>query len=479
MAFLRPKVNHLMITIITLAILFVLLVSFRVQTKTFLYHRKKEGFVVSLRVWEQLGCATSNVMNLQCWAGTLPMKMNVVEPFIRESGDKGDQVFYFDLADDYLSINTKLPERFRDLFDIEHWNMYSIKHRYAQLISVRRFLAMAPRHLIYVAMMYGGPLKCPMGAQIPPETLENFKKHGFESIREVCVDVLHNGRLRTLQEFNELIFGDLLEYGPFTVVFDEWRGTRNESEREGKLKIVNLENDWYRVLIKDTLCAYNYFNKPFYTVSTLLEEKGHVEYETRQSLFERSGLELIPNQQVLNKVDMFRKRYLRNEPYLAVIARMEKYRISDEKDDKMHIKCLEKLANYKRFVYSKYRLNKTFFTYDIGEYGSFSWIQSQQAKVMNISKDIMRVVGTTPLEVQTAMNGIQNVTGSSGRVTVAWTQGVVGAEARCIISIGGGSFHRRVLDLHRALYGENGCFVFLDPYCREIDGIGFPPHRIP
>ena len=256
----RPKFNHVKI-IISLATLFVVLVLFQVherskQTYHILSHYKhsgKEGFVVSLRVWEQLGCATSNVMNLQCWAGTLPIKMNVVEPFIRESRDKGDQVFYFDLADGYLSMNTKLPECFRDLFDIEHWNMYSMKHRFAQLVSVRKFLAMAPRHLIYVAMMYGGPLKCPMGAQIPPETLENFKKHGFESIREVCVDVLHNGRLRTLQEFNKLIFGDLLEYGPFTVVFDEWRGTRNESEREGKLKIVNLENDWFRVLIKDTL----------------------------------------------------------------------------------------------------------------------------------------------------------------------------------------------------------------------------------
>ena len=91
-------------------------------------------------MYEQMGNAASNLMNLQCWAGSL--KMNVVEPSIRETAVIGDGVFHF--SQDYSS------ERFRDLFDIEHWNSYAQERKYSHLISMEEFLDKASRNIINV-----------------------------------------------------------------------------------------------------------------------------------------------------------------------------------------------------------------------------------------------------------------------------------------------------------------------------------------
>ena len=206
------------------------------------------------------------MMNLQCWAGSL--NMQIVEPSIRANRSGGDGAFY--VTQDY-----KTAKQFRYLFDFDHWNRYSNSRGYVPLISMENFLQNASRDVIHVELMYSSSDKCPQNVFNLVEnnivTSQVFKhssaatwsfliSHGFRIVKKVCIDLLQDERLRTQNEFNQLIFGDLFGNGNYTVIFDEWRALRNESEREGKLNIVKPGLNHYRILVKDSRCTYESLN---------------------------------------------------------------------------------------------------------------------------------------------------------------------------------------------------------------------------
>ena len=426
------------------------------------------GFVLSLLFYEQIGNGASNIMNLQCWAGSL--QMTVVEPFIRESRDSGDQVFFFDLLD-----SSKSPPRYRDLFDIHQWNRYSIKHGFAPLASIEDFLTKASRGIILVTIIYSGSSKCPKEREVSQDTLIRFEYHNFIVVRKVCINLLHEGRLRTRQEFNELIFGELLGKSNVTVVFDEWRGIRNESEREGKIEWVDVKSEWHRILIKDSPCWYDSLAlQPYYVTWAFLENKNteHTEQLVDTAVLKESKLGLIPSKQVLANVDAFRGKHFENNPYLAIKARMEKYEITDQS---LHAKCVKKIASFKKYALDEYKLTQTFFASDVGKYGSnsWSWPQGNPGLSEELYRDIINVLGTSSDQEDAISREFETVTHSTGRVSIAWTQGTIVAEARCIIFLGGGAFHALILNLHSALYRGNECFVYLDEHCNEHAKLGF------
>ena len=426
------------------------------------------GFVLSLLFYEQIGNGASNVMNLQCWAG--PLQMAVVEPFVRETRESGDQVFFLDLFD-----SSNSPPRYRDLFDIHQWNQYSKKHGFAPLASMEDFLTKASRAIILVTIIYSGSSQCPKQREVSQDTLIHFEHHGFKVVNKVCINLLHEGRLRTRREFNELVFGDSLGKSNFTVVFDEWRGIRNESEREGKIEWVDVNSEWHRILIKDSPCCYDSLAlQPYHVTWAYLEEKNieHTKQPVDTAVLKGSKLGLIPSKQVLANVDAFRDRHFENKPYLAVKARMEKYEITDKT---LHAKCVKKIASFKQYALDEYKLTQTFFASDVGKYGSnsWSWPQGNPGLSEELYRDIINVLGTSSDQEDAISREFEAVTHSTGRVSIAWTQGTTVAEARCIIFLGGGAFHGLILNLHSALYRGNECFVYLDEHCNEHAKLGF------
>ena len=240
------------------------------ETTSKVVTNNRAGAVLSFYVYEQMGRGATNVMNLQCWAGSL--NMQVVEPSIRASRSGGDGVFYF--TQDY-----KTAKQFRYLFDFDHWNRYSNSRGYAPLISMETFLQNASRDVIYIELMYSSSVKCPQNVfnlvdnifnsqlfkHSSAATLSFLISHGFRFVRKVCIDLLQDERLRTQKEFNRLIFGDLFGNGNYTIIFDEWRALRNESVRSGKLNNVKPRLNHYRILVKDSCCTYESLNlQPYY-----------------------------------------------------------------------------------------------------------------------------------------------------------------------------------------------------------------------
>ena len=468
-----------------MACLFLLIAFSRFTGSTEFVPDSRYGSVFGLLVYEQMGAAATDVMNLQCWAGSL--KMKVVEPSIREKAILGDQVFHFS--------SDPSREQFRELIDIDHWNSYAQKKNYAPLVSLEEFIDKASRNIIYVEMMYSGYLKCPQGpfhyvSNIFASPLEfGFRRaeyavlypyrflssHGFKIVRKVCIDLLQEGRLRTQQEFNELVFGDLLGKGNFTVIFDEWRAFRNESEEEGKLENVDPKSDWHQILVKDSLCTFGslkidaYHN--FFRAQKVASHKSSPVVDIDTAALKSGLLGLIPSSQVLGHAAEYRAKYLNNKPYVAIMLRMESLQ-EGIKDALVYKKCIEAVKSFLKYSKANYQTDQTFLTSDLGKYGSYTIQQYDLTLSEKFQNDLAAAIGLDSLK-DSVTKRLEAVTQSEGRVRIAWTQGIIVAEARCTIFLGGGAFQNLVLNLHTGLYKENECFVFLDKNCVEFGKAGF------
>ena len=449
----------------------------------------RPGAVLSLYMYEQMGNGATNLMNLQCWAGSL--NMQVVEPSIRESRLGGDGVFYF--TQDYKTTKT-----FRDLFDFEQWDHYSNSRDYGPLISMETFLLKASRNIIYVELMYGSSVKCPQSVfdhvrsifdnphQIFKHlTIESFpvsflSSQGFRIVRNVCINLLQDERLRTQAEFNQLIFGDLFGNGNYTIIFDEWRALRNESETEGKLGFVKPGLDHYRILVKDTHCTYESLKlQPHY--QTWLDMHRNFSssepepIEPDLELLKESKLGLIPSLFVSKNAASYRAKYLDDRPYLAVMMRMEVLREGISNRNIYH-DCLNRVKKLWTFAMERYNLKQTFFSSDLGKYGSASWEFYSQWRHLpsgQFQQDLMHIIDKSSSYTDTVDSSFEDITHSNGRVEIAWTQSIVAANARCVIFLGGGAFQGLILNINGALHKDKECFVFMDKNCNEHAKLGF------
>ena len=439
----------------------------------------RTGFVLSLIFYEQMGNAASNLMNLQCWAGSLKMKVFVVEPFIREEEDAGDRVFF-------LPETTSSHERFGYLFDRDHWDRYSASRGYAPLTSIETFIKEAPRNIIYVHMLYGSSEQCPTSIQTEPLESPLLTSNGFKMVKKVCVTVLQDGQLRTQDEFYRLLFGDLSGVelpGNFTIVFDEWRAIRNESEREGKLSNIEYGKSHYRILIKDSLCTFNSLNlQPYYAKlekvppqssskgpATKLYDHNNI---INMTVLKESEIGLIPTSRVIVNAATYRANYLGSEPYLSIMLRTEKMNPEISRAE-IYTNCISKVKHLAKYAIDKYKLKRTFLSSDLGKHGSKSLNPHSRPLLERFQRDIAKAMNLTSTNQETIDSQFEKDTHSKGRVEIAWTQSVVLAQARCAIFMGGGAFQSHFLNMNSFLNKGNECFMYLDSYCNEYATLGF------
>ena len=447
-------------------------VSRTLETTSKVVADNRTGAVLSFYVYEQMGNGATNLMNLQCWAGSL--NMQVVEPSIRKSGSGGDGVFYF--TQDY-----KTTQNFRLLFDFDHWNRYSTSHGFSPLISMETFLLKASRNVIFVELMYSSSVKCSKSLfhLVTENIADQFFKHssaakfsflssqGFRIVRKVCIDLLQDDRLRTQEEFNRLIFGDLFGNGNYTVIFDEWRALRNENEREGKLSFVKPGLNHYRILVKDSRCTYESLKlRPYYTSTPQLQRNfaGSEPMEPDYAFLKESKLGLIPSYGVSRNAERYRAKYLDNKPYLAIVMRMENLHRGIS-DSNIYHECLKKVKSLWGIAVEKYNLKHTFLTSDLGKYGSFSWTAPSQLLSAKFQQDIIRTTNMSSSYTDTLDSSFEDITHADGRVEVAWTQSIVAANARCVIFLGGGAFHGLLYNLNGALHMNRECFIAFGEEC--------------
>lgn len=397
---------------------------------------KRSGFVLCLTFREQQTKAATNLYSLQCWAETL--LVSIVEPFLQDSR----MVVPLHPSQESLL-------RFSDLFDVRQWDKLTTVLGFAPLASWDAFLSDAPRELIVVHLHYSSvhsiQRRITSGEKAThlafsnaykegcvrkeefEERLKYLTEHNFNVVREVCINFEHGDEL-TLFQFNSHIFGP---YHPrdVTILLDEWRGFTPGDN--GK-----------RVLVNDACWTYD---------------------STRLASY------LKPSQQIHCDAQKYQEMFLHGSDYIAVIVRTEK--IEQVKSMDVH-QCLQWTVDQLEAVRNKTRLNRVFLSMDIGKYGSSGTREHDLRDYQHFLTSIYGTGASTELWERS----FELVSDVREAGYIAALQKVLVSEARCVVAVGGGSFQRHTLTLHKyasKVKGRSACVHVVKECSRNLEGSGW------
>ena len=177
------------------------------------------GYVVALKIWEQLLGGSRNLMQLQCWAGTLGSDVSVVEPFLLTNRSE----LGLSLASDSTAVS-KLGLGI--LFDMSTWaQQWAGTGLLAPLVSREDLVSEVSQFEKLVILVEVKYLSLRQDAQCDFtwswSVMEDLKEYqNLNVARNVCINLQ---RKISSNQFRSLVFGDLTPQNSL-VIFKEWRG---------------------------------------------------------------------------------------------------------------------------------------------------------------------------------------------------------------------------------------------------------------
>ena len=401
------------------------LYSFATEPQSSKFSRDR-GFVLAMDYWEQQTSASRNLQNLQCWATQL--NLSVVEPVMVESKLKTP-----------LSTHPKSKGFwFREVFNIEMWNNLSSRVGHSTLVPWDSFIREAPRNVILVSFKYGSHEEVKKRLNKPPlppsERIKQdcgsnkwsstaafqqfFRRHQFQVVREVCFNFAFGDKI-SRHNFTAHLYGNQSP-NKSTVIYQNWKGTWPPAAK--------------RVHILNSDCG-----------NARIQEA------------------IVPSPQILQKVVKYQKTYLKAQPYIAIMGRMEKVKIAMQgrKHGRLSLaECFSKLLAAWNKVKVESSLNQTFLAMDIGRFGSHSFTRGWNGsdftteferffKALYGGVGGARGKGATVKEWEKTF---EETVKTSDPGYVALLQKVLVAQAQCVVFIGGGSFQKHTLHLYRTIH---------------------------
>ena len=386
--------------------------------------KKPGGYVLALSYWDQQTSALRNLLSLQCWATKL--NLVVVEPFIVGS-NFGAQVVKQNNHSDEMEV------RFRDLFDIHHWNQNRHSHtKLAPLVSWKNFLDNAPKSVILVRIKYTDhPIKFP---KLPLDVTCNgiglaeqfFKSHGFHLQRMVCLDFQKLGILTTSQ-FNTYLFGNFSS-SSVSVVFTEWRGIATSVYR--------------RIMLRDSVCGSGL---------------GYAKF----------ALGLNPSQKIFKHANQYIQRYLHGGDYVAIALRLERM---FSPAGKVNVSvCLNKILGYLSRLKQRIHPANTFLSIDVGRFGSKGYKNKPHMAstlTLQVEKLIETLYGNSTT-IKDWEETFVNISRTSNPGYIALLQKTIATRAKCLLLVGGGTFQQHASTLYQRMHTSRQCYIQLDGFCSQ------------
>lgn len=403
------------------------------------------GFVLADDYWEQQNSGCRNLQSLQCWAATLNMK--VVEPFIANSV----------LHTLPTSANSAWL-RYSTMFDMNGWNRDSVKLNHSELVHWEDFLTEAHRKVITVEFQYAYSkdvqrkqrelkadptqriqIECEPHIGWPKTTqLAFLKSRNFTIVRKVCLNFEY-GKFLTLTEFKDTILGD---YSPdeVIIIFKQWRG----------LGVVG------RILVKDSGCGNTGIQETMWPSQRLFDDatKYAAAYLTRNL-----------SKYTLPTSKSLKTRVPSNE-YIAVMARLEKSKLSFNKRPGIVPYCLEQTLKYTRKLVENSGIDSTFLSIDIGKFGSNSFKNTGDSSDLHkeFEKFFKSFYGGN-VKINEWEQTFQDVAHTDDSGYVALLQKTIVVQAKCVIFVGGGAFQKHALNLYRSLHPKEEWCIHIVKEC--------------
>ena len=389
------------------------------------------GYVLADDYWEQQNSGCRNLQSLQCWAAKLNMK--VVEPFLVNS-----------VLHTLPSSATPSWLRYSQMFDMSEWNRESVRLNHSILEPWEEFLAKAQRRVISVefqhayskdvkrkqAKLNAKPLQevkieCEPQAGWPKTgQITLLKSHNFTIVRKVCLN-FEFGKYLSLKEFRDAILGD---YSPneVTIIFRQWRG----------LGIVG------RILVRDSGCVNTGIQENMRPSQRLYDDA---------SKYVSTYLSGNHSKYTLPRQSASLQQFSSDGGYIAVMARLEKSKLSFNKREGIVPFCLEQTIKYTRKLVEDSGIGMTFLSIDIGKYGSNSFRNTGDSSNLReeFAKFFMNFYGGK-LTIHEWESTFEDIAHTEDSGYIALLQKMIVVRAKCVIFIGGGAFQKHALNLYQS-----------------------------
>ena len=389
------------------------------------------GYVLADDYWEQQNSGCRNLQSLQCWAAKLDMK--VVEPFLVNS-----------VVRTLPSSATPKWLRYSQMFDMSDWNRESTRLNHSTLVPWDEFLVKAPRRVISVEFKYAyskdvhkkqaelkaNPKQLQVKIECEPQTgwpksgqIAMLESHNFTIVRKVCLNFEY-GKYLSLREFRDAILGD---YSPneVTVIFRQWRG----------LGIVG------RILVKDSGCVNTGIQENMRPSQRLYHDANKYVSTYLSSNHSKYSLPLSASLQQSST----------GGGYIAVMARLEKSKLSFNKREGIVPFCLEQTIKYTRKLVEESGIGTTFLSIDIGKYGSNSFRNTGDSSDLReeFAKFFMNFYGGK-LTIHEWERTFEDTSHTNDSGYIALLQKMITVQAKCVIFVGGGAFQKHALNLYQS-----------------------------
>ena len=398
------------------------------------------GFVLALDYSDQLTGGGMNLFCLQCVAYSIDPSLVVVEPFIVHST--------FGAALDLHKPATETPwkenaVRMSDVYDSKKWLAFSKSKCFAPLAPWEALLDFAPRNVVLVQHTWD---HCSL-EEFKDTYSPFFKLYRFRVVREVCFNFKASGRLE-LWRYKHSIYGEL-DPTEVTVIYKKWLGV-------GK-KIAK-----FTVSISDSHCEKEITGGPLF-----------------------NELHVSPSNALSAQADLYASRYLgvvSEHTYIAVMLRLEQVFVSTSKRaNKLNLvsRCLTNLLNKWKLMKHSTGITKTFLALDYGKYGSKGFLMRNYTNTMALEEKLSNLLSVMDQGSFSVWESkFQEVAGTENPGYIATLQQTIAGRARCLITVGGGSFQNHAFIIHRKKYGKT-CHVRLKTNCKLMDSfIKFSLHQL-
>ena len=389
-----------------------------------------EPMVMSLDYYEQIGNGAQNLFDLQCWASSVGIR-SVVEPSVLAK--RGSTSLMFSKDEKYL--------KFRDLYDITHWNLMSSNSNFSRLESLEYFLKHGAKDVVLVQIKYAMfySRRCqPLKKFANSDWFRFLSKNGFHINKTVCFDY----EKEPSHIFKEETFRDKIFQGTgqnTSIIFNLWEGVRTRGVA--------------RVVIRGSKCN-NDLGK-LASVNTAPQSISKITYSPFTSC------PFMPSKRILNFFETFKTKHLFGVKYVAVMLRTQKMNRSIISIQPESNSCIgEIILDWKKIV-ADHNLTQTLFFTDFGKFGSLNWKSKSANNFSQYLQDLLKLKITLN-EVNSALT---EITGSTDRVQIALLHRLLVAHAECVIMIGGGIFQSQTLNMYAHLHVGRECYSVRNLHC--------------
>ncbi len=385
-----------------------------------------------------------NLASLQCWTSSIPGRVRIVEPFLRQDSVLG--VSLTGSEKDGLEPNSI---KFSQVYDKTEWSISMAQRDYTPLVSWKYFIKYSPRRLILVDKSCDNSshicMQCSNGfykSNVFQFAASEFtRQHGFTVVRRVCYRLMPY----SAAELQALIYGP---YKPDEVVvlFNHFGGLVSSKDK-------------YRIQMQGRMswrCKRHLHIMPTFSSEIRVESDEYV-----RTFMPNAGT----NQYI--SVVLFMKYFLTSKAL---------ENLSEDQQMLKMLSCISEVAEKVESLRRKRRIDHVFVSADVGKYGSvdvsnFKKFRMKESVFRRSLDKLQSRIDSSSSKFDDGSVKLESVSFTRSQAYMVALERSVLARGECLVVVGEDLSLLEMITLHEhqnSQYSRRGHFCGVHQVCTNI-----------